>query len=142
MSNPVLVKIPGYEKKTVTPTREDLEVTRRNLGDPTKFQTGLVNQYGYVAFVDEAVHHATPYYGHRYVTDSDLKWYLEARHPDEFKEASTAYPKFANRSFWSSSEFSSYVNKGDHQRGRQQQMGGGDEDPRRLRQRGSALHAQ
>ena len=92
--------------------RDDLAVTRAKLGDPTEIGTGLVDPYGYVAFVDEAVHHATPYYGQRYVTGTALKSYLAKKYPAAFKEASTAYPKYANRGvlsylYW----FSSYVDQ-------------------------------
>jgi len=92
--------------------RDDLAVTRTKLGAPTEFGTGLVDPYGYVAFVDEAIHHATPFYGHRYVTGSELRSYLEKEYPAAFKEASTAYPKYANRGMFSYfSYFSSYVDK-------------------------------
>jgi hypothetical protein len=88
--------------------REDLEVTRGKLGEPTAYQTGMVDPYGYVAFVDEAVHHATPFYRHRWVTGSDLKWYLEEKYPAAYKEAGAAYPKYVERPI---SEFSSYVDQ-------------------------------
>jgi hypothetical protein len=92
--------------------REDLEVTRGKLGDATEYGTGMVDPYGYVAFVDEAVHHATPFYGQRWVTGSDLKWYLEEKYPAAYKEATTAYPKYANRPMWHYPwGFSSYVDK-------------------------------
>lgn len=77
--------------------RKDLKATRATLGDPTEIKTELVDPYGYVAFVDEAVHHATPLYGHRYVTPGELKLYLEKMYPAAFKAASTAYAKFANQ---------------------------------------------
>ncbi|HUA44771.1 MAG TPA: hypothetical protein VMA77_06070 [Solirubrobacteraceae bacterium] len=92
--------------------RDDLAVTRAKLGPATEFGAGLVDPYGYVAFVDEAIHHATPFYGHRYVTGSELKSYLENKYPAAFKEASTAYPKYTNRGVFSYfSYFSSYVDK-------------------------------
>jgi hypothetical protein len=57
---------------------KDLSFTRRKLGDPTEIQSsGTVQPYGYVAFVDEAIHHATPFFEHRYVTPVDFKGYLE-----------------------------------------------------------------
>ncbi len=92
--------------------RQDLEVTRGKLGEPTEYRTSMVDPYGYVAFVDEAVHHATPFYGQRSVTGRDLKWYLEEKYPAAFKEANAAYPKYVNRSTWSYLwGFSSYVDQ-------------------------------
>lgn len=79
--------------------RKDLKKTRKKLGDPTEYGTGLVDAYGYVAFVDEAVHHATPYHGHRHVTGADLKKYLQATYPAEYAEASRVYPTYAGRSY-------------------------------------------
>jgi hypothetical protein len=105
---------PAHEEqiKTSLPAsfRQDLAVTRGKLGEPTEYRTGMVDPYGYVAFVDEAVHHATPFYGQRWVTGRDLKWYLEEKYPAALKEASAAYPKYANRSAWYYLwGFSSYV---------------------------------
>jgi hypothetical protein len=90
--------------------RKDLKATRAQLGDPTEIQTSMVDAYGYVAFVDEAVHHATPLYGHRRVTGLDLRQYLQATWPAAFAEAEAEYPTYATRP-WKHyfSWFSSYV---------------------------------
>jgi hypothetical protein len=93
--------------------RKDLAVTRAKLGEPTEIGTGLVDPYGYVAFVDEAIHHATPHHWQRYVTGGELTSYLEATYPAQFKEARAAYAKYAARGmtgwlWW----FSSYVDQG------------------------------
>ena len=61
---------------------DDLEAIRRTLPEPTEMRTGVVNPYGYVAFVDEAIHHATPYYGHRFVTGKELRQYLTQTSPE------------------------------------------------------------
>lgn len=74
--------------------REDLAFTRRELGAPTGYGTDIAKPYDYVAFVDEAIHHATPFYHHRYVTGADLRSYLEAVHPAEFKEAEKGYQTY------------------------------------------------
>lgn len=87
--------------------RADLKATRDALGDPDEYQTDLVDPYGYVAFVDEAVHHATPFYGHRNVTRRDLKWYLETLAPTAFAEASAAYAKYKAR--WLGWSYASYL---------------------------------
>lgn len=56
----------------------DLQITRKVLGEPEEIKSsGTVQPYGYVAFVDEAIHHATPWFGHRYVTADELAAYLE-----------------------------------------------------------------
>ncbi len=102
-------RIEGMTGRLPATFREDLAATRETLDDPTEFQAGLVDAYGYVAFVDEAVHHATPFYGHRYVTGDDLRHYLQAKYPAQFREASTAYQKYAKE--WIPWTFSSYLNK-------------------------------
>jgi hypothetical protein len=91
--------------------RQDLEVTRGELGEPAAYQTGMVDPYGYVAFVDEAVHHATPLYRQRWVTGHDLKWYLEEKYPAAYKEAAAAYPKYASSRWRYLYWFSSYVDQ-------------------------------
>jgi hypothetical protein len=65
----------------------DLTETRQALGEPKRIESaGTVQPYGYVAFVDEAIHHATPYFGHRYVTPAEFKAYLERKHKAKFDE--------------------------------------------------------
>ena len=65
---------PGKLPKEFT---DDLSYTREQLGDPTEIRSsGTVKPYGYVAFVDEAIHHATPFFEHRYVTPAEFKDYL------------------------------------------------------------------
>lgn len=93
--------------------RKDLKATRAKLDDPTTIDTQLVDPYGYVAFVDEAVHHATPLYGHRYVTPGELKAYLAQAYPAAFTEATRAYAKFTGQRLgsWWHYEFPSYVTK-------------------------------
>jgi hypothetical protein len=90
---------------------DDLDVIRKKLPEPTEMKTGVVNPYGYVAFVDEAIHHATPYYGHRFVTGKELRQYLTQTSPEyvEITRAAEAYRK----SWWPSSKwpFESYVKK-------------------------------
>lgn len=57
---------------------DDLSYARGQLGDPTEIRSsGAVQPYGYVAFVDEAIHHATPFFENRYVTPTEFKEYLE-----------------------------------------------------------------
>lgn len=90
--------------------RKDLKATRRRLGDPTEYRADLVDAYGHAAFVDEAVHHATPFHGHRHVTGDDLKQHFQATYPAEYAEASAAYLKYADRGlFYYMSSFSGYV---------------------------------
>jgi hypothetical protein len=91
---------------------DDLDETRRTLGEPSEIRTGIVNPYGYVAFVDEAIHHATPYYGHRFVTGAELKAYLAQRYPAQTAEIIRADRQY-QAAWWPSGvyPFSSYVNK-------------------------------
>jgi hypothetical protein len=64
---------PGTLPKQFT---DDLSYARGQLGDPTEIRSsGTVQPYGYVAFVDEAIHHATPFFEHRYVTPAEFKAY-------------------------------------------------------------------
>lgn len=68
------------EKKGTLPAEftKDLTKLRDELPKPENIESaGTVEGLGYVAFVDEAIHHATPWFGHRYVTPSELKAYLE-----------------------------------------------------------------
>jgi len=93
--------------------RKDLKATRDKLGDPTEYEAALVDEYGYVAFVDEAVHHATPFHGHRHVTGDDLKQYLQTTDPAKYAAASIAYPKYVGRGlFYYLSSFASYDDSG------------------------------
>lgn len=74
---------------------EDLRRTRAALPSPKRIESaGAVSPLGYVAFVDEAIHHATPWYGHRYITPTELKQYLERVHPAEFAEIARAKTAF------------------------------------------------
>ena len=74
-------RIYGTEGKPGTlpkPFTDDLTVIRGQLGEATEIRSsGTVRPYGYVAFVDEAIHHATPFFDHRYVTPAEFKGYLE-----------------------------------------------------------------
>ena len=90
---------------------DDLLTLRGSLGDPAHIRSGVVNPYGYVAFVDEAIHHATPWYGHRFVTGAEFKAYLARAHPAKFTEMVRAIKAFQS-SFWSEKlyPFGTYVN--------------------------------
>jgi hypothetical protein len=71
----------------------DLHETRRALPHGDEYLTGIVDPYGAVAFVDEAVHHATPNYGHRSVSGSELELYLKQTHPEQFTAAQKDYSR-------------------------------------------------
>lgn len=92
----------------------DLQKARGTLGDPSEIKYGIVGPYGYVAFVDEAIHHTTPHYGQRVVTGEEVGWYMENKHAKhaEFKEmkrADAAYKASWWPSWWY--DYSSYVDK-------------------------------
>lgn len=92
---------------------EDLGHTRNKLGVPSRIELpGDVPPLGYVAFVDEAIHHATPWFGHRYVTAKELSAYLQRHHAAKFAEISRAEEKFKG-SRWPAYlyPFSSYVKR-------------------------------
>ena len=82
---------PGRLPKEFT---ADLTKTREALGDPTKIESaGTVKELGYVAFVDEAVHHATPWFGGRYVTPSEFEAYLKQKYPAKLDVIVKAKPE-------------------------------------------------
>ena len=91
----------------------DLTTTRRELPEPTKIESaGTVEELGYVAFVDEAVHHATPWFENRYVTPTEFKAYLERKHKAQLDEIVRADTKYRG-SLWPERiyKFPDYVNK-------------------------------
>ena len=88
---------------------KDLEATREKLGTPDEYLAGIANPYDYVAFVAEAIHHATPYYYHRYVTSSDFAQYIADKHPAEFKEAKRAHEQKTQSRLGFAWGYASYV---------------------------------
>ena len=86
---------PGTEGTLPQEFLTDLHKTRTELPEPTWIESaGTVEGLGYVAFVDEAIHHATPWFGHRYVTPTEFKAYLERKHPKQLKEIVKADKKY------------------------------------------------
>lgn len=76
---------------------DDLRHARKELGAPSRIELpGDVPELGYVAFVDEAIHHATPWFGHRYVTAKEFSAYLTRHHPAKFAEISRAEKQYEN----------------------------------------------
>jgi hypothetical protein len=85
----------------------DLLTTRGELGEPTKIGNQTVPAFGYVAFVDEAVHHATPLYGHRSVKGKHFKKYLEKTQPSAYiKAAEVGYAKW--KKSWTGTLYTSF----------------------------------
>ena len=73
---------------------DDLSYARGQLGDPTEIRSsGTVRPYGYVAFVDEAIHHATPFFENRYVTPAEFKEYLRRTDARKLEEIISAKEK-------------------------------------------------
>jgi hypothetical protein len=99
--------------KTTLPQQflNDLNFTRENLAKPTEYGTSIVNSYDYVAFVDEAIHHATPYYYNRYVTGANLEAFLTDQFLAEMNEAKNAYTDFRGQKRVFKKPFERYVNK-------------------------------
>ena len=69
----------------------DLTEVRQELDAPNVIKSaGTIQPYGYVAFVDEAIHHATPFDQGRYVTPTEFKNYLEETYAKELDEIRSA----------------------------------------------------
>jgi hypothetical protein len=69
----------------------DLTEVREELDAPDVIKSaGTIQPYGYVAFVDEAIDHATPFDQGRYVTPTEFKNYLEETYPKKVKEIRSA----------------------------------------------------
>jgi hypothetical protein len=86
--------VPANEQRAATlPSKftSDLTEVRKELGAPNVIKSaGTIQPYGYVAFVDEAIHHATPFDQGRYVTPTEFKNYLEETYPKELAEIRSA----------------------------------------------------
>jgi hypothetical protein len=89
----------------------DLKTARTKLGEPSEIKYGIVGPYGYVAFVDEAIHHTTPHYGQRVVSGEEVESYMETKHA-EFKEIKRADTEYRSSKYpdWMY-KFPTYVNK-------------------------------
>ena len=73
---------------------DDLTELRKELPKPKTIESaGTVEGLGYVAFVDEAIHHATPWFGGRYVTPTEFRAYLERNHKTQFDAIANADPQ-------------------------------------------------
>ena len=86
--------VPANEQRAATlPSKftSDLTEVRKELGAPNVIKSaGTIQPYGYVAFVDEAIYHATPFDQGRYVTPTEFKNYLEETYPKELAEIRSA----------------------------------------------------
>ncbi|WP_068398378.1 hypothetical protein [Kribbia dieselivorans] len=73
----------------------DLTAIRQSLPSPTRIESSpTVTEFGYVAFVDEAIHHATPWFGNRYITPAEFRAHLERHHGAKFAEAVRAKKEY------------------------------------------------
>lgn len=86
----------------------DLLHVRGELGDPSTIGAGKVPAYGYAAFVDEAIHHATPLFGHRTVKSSEFKEFLRQKYPEKYQSAKRAYDSW-NKQWVAFYGFDSYL---------------------------------
>jgi hypothetical protein len=71
--------------------RDDLRSARERLPRPTRVAAPVIPAGGFVAFVDEAIYHMTPHYGHRPMSSIQFRLYLRKQHPTLFDRASAAY---------------------------------------------------
>ncbi|MEU4746531.1 hypothetical protein AB0G02_39580 [Actinosynnema sp. NPDC023658] len=77
---------------------DDLGRVRGKLGEPDVIDVVTVPPNGVVAFVDEAVNHMTPHYGHRTVKGSEVEAFLRRRHGDDrVEDALAAYRDLAKK---------------------------------------------
>lgn len=72
---------------------QDVRATRQALGAPTEIGMQPIPAHGAVAFVDEAIHHMTPYYGNRSLRGKLLADHLEATDKARFDDAKQAHAK-------------------------------------------------
>jgi hypothetical protein len=94
------------------PFTDDLLETRKQLGEPEEIKSaGTIQGTGYVAFVDEAIHHATPWFGGRYVTPTEFKDYLARTYKAEFDEIIRADKAKSSSMVGSFYSLESYVDK-------------------------------
>ena len=64
--------------------RKDLKEVRRGLADPTEIGVSIIEPGGFVAFVDELIHHTTPLYGGRRIRADMVDAFLKKNYPDEY----------------------------------------------------------
>ncbi|TCO47262.1 hypothetical protein EV192_1172 [Actinocrispum wychmicini] len=73
----------------------DLHWVRGQLGEPTEISMSTIPANGYVAFVDEAIHHMTPHYGGRAVKGNEVDSFLKKLFGDKtVEDARQAYREF------------------------------------------------
>ncbi|MDA0169667.1 hypothetical protein OJ998_11285 [Solirubrobacter taibaiensis] len=82
---------------------QDLRATRQTLGAPTEIGMQPIPAFGAAAFVDEAIHHMTPYYGNRKLSGALVAEYLDETDKARFDDAKQAHAK-AKQSRWHSFE--------------------------------------
>jgi len=73
----------------------DLKYVRGAVGQPKLIKAGTVAPHGFVSFVDEAIHHSTPLIGHREVSATNVRLFLENETPfkDHYRQALAAWNK-------------------------------------------------
>jgi Domain of unknown function (DUF4157) len=74
---------------------QDVDVARTQLKQPTKIGATRVPAHGVVSFVDELIHHMTPYYGHRTVHYQNVINFLQRKWgSDKYANALALYEEF------------------------------------------------
>jgi len=97
--------------------RADMAAVRKSLtakheGQEMTAHAPDVPAYGYVAFVDELIHHNTPMLGGREVTRGTVEFYLTNHHKEHFTAAQKAYEEYEKRGLvYSFYGFGSYLPK-------------------------------
>lgn len=76
--------------KLPEPFLRDLVSERQRLGAPTEIGATMVKPKGIVSFVDELIHHSTPYLDHRGVSGRQLHDFL-VKYASDYSKVRTAY---------------------------------------------------
>ena len=104
--NPLLVE--SYEEfleNSLHPTfRAHLSDVRKGLKPPTEIKATEVPRHGVVSFVDELIHHKSPLYGLRTVSNVDVEEFLREKFPIEYEEAERTAALRVKYKGWKSSE--------------------------------------
>lgn len=82
----------------------DLAATRSSLPEPAEVHAPRIPARGVVAFVDEAIHHMTPLYGHRTITGAEFATFLKERDAAKFAGAEQAYDTYMS-GWWPASTY-------------------------------------
>jgi len=90
---------------------KDRKTVMSQLKEPEIIEVVEIPEYGFVSFVDEAIHHSSPTTEHRKVKGSDIHKYLKANNA-KYDTYKLAYDKWSNQMI-KLKKFKSYLAKGE-----------------------------